>query len=127
MPKRLIAAAVALTTLLLGAHPASAAVAGTTAVPRAGFDIWFNVQGASPKVELGPGWHNASLWADCASDVVNTRLMHVTWGLDRPVGDLVVLSCQGEGKDLQYHLSGGEYYFGFLSGVDNTHISGDLG
>lgn len=46
---------------------------------------------------------------------------HVTWGVDRKVGNVVAIPS----ALARYQLSGGEYYFCFLSGVDNTRVAGN--
>ncbi|WAZ26731.1 hypothetical protein STRCI_008357 [Streptomyces cinnabarinus] len=112
----------ALTLTLASAPGASAAVPPSAAAPS--FSIWFNVHGTSPKADLAAGEHRIILDASCDGDFVGAQLYHVTWGVDRKVGNVLRIPCHGRAIP-QYQLSGGEYYFYFLSGVDNTHITGD--
>ncbi|KOV32496.1 hypothetical protein ADK60_13725 [Streptomyces sp. XY431] len=125
MRKR-FAAVLTLAVFLIGSPSASAAGPDAARANRAGYDFWFNQSGSSPKVELGQGRHSGLLTADCDSDIVAARLMHVTWGLDRPVGNVIELRCNATSTVVDYELSGGEYYFYFYSGVDNTHVYGSL-
>ncbi|MFD5697330.1 hypothetical protein [Streptomyces lasiicapitis] len=134
--RTLLAAATALLAVGLTSAPAAQAgearqqpAAPTTAPHRASapfhFDIWFNGYGYSPKANRPQsGSQNVSLVASCDSDIVAAQLYHVTWGRDRPVGNVVRIPCNG-GKTAVYDLSGGEYYFYFLSGVDNTRVIGE--
>ncbi|WP_030558802.1 hypothetical protein [Streptomyces aureocirculatus] len=128
-----LASATALLTLGLAAAPGQAGEARQhPAVPpphRAAvaapfhFNIWFNVYGYSPKADRPQGGHQVSLHGGCSGDFLAARLYHVTWGRDRPVGNVVKVPCNGE-TSAYYNLSGGEYYFYFLSGVDNTQVLG---
>ncbi|GAA3398007.1 hypothetical protein [Streptomyces roseoviridis] len=117
----LVAVTTALTLGLAGVPAASAEA--TPSAAAASFDVWFNGNGYSPKADLAAGAHSVSLRADCDSDVVAGQLYHVTWGRDRKVGNVVRIPCGGSAHPL-YQLSGGEYYFYFLSGVDNTRVVG---
>ncbi|WP_409240578.1 hypothetical protein [Streptomyces sp. PA5.6] len=124
----LVALTTALTLTFAGAPGASAAVAPSATAPRSvaapSFNIWFNHHGNSPKADLAAGAHRIILDANCDGDFVGAQLYHVTWGRDRKVGNVVRVPCHGRALP-QYQLSGGEYYFYFLSGVDNTNITGD--
>ncbi|MER5301175.1 hypothetical protein ABT039_17115 [Streptomyces lasiicapitis] len=135
--RTLLAAATALLAVGLTSAPAAQAgearqqpAAPTTAPHRAAaapfkFDTWFNGYGYSPKANRPQsGSQHVSLVASCDSDIVAAQLYHVTWGRDRPVGNVVRIPCNG-GKTAIYDLSGGEYYFYFLSGVDNTRVIGE--
>ncbi|KUF18959.1 MULTISPECIES: hypothetical protein [Streptomyces] len=132
IPRICFATATALLTLGLTAAPAHAAEArqqpaappqrAAVAAPPP-FNVWFNGYGSSPKADLVQGGHQVALHANCDSDIVAAQLYHVTWGRDRPVGNVVRIPCNG-GTSAYYNLSGGEYYFYFLSGVDNTQVVG---
>ncbi|GGO42068.1 MULTISPECIES: hypothetical protein [Streptomyces] len=129
--RTLLAAATALLAVGLTGAPAQAGEAGQqpTAPHRAAaashFDVLFNTYGYSPKTDRPQGnRQRVALSAYCNSDFVAGQLYHVTWGRDRPVGNVVKIHC-GTRRSAVYDLSGGEYYFYFLSGVDNTRVVGD--
>lgn len=106
------------------AAPTSASASHRAAAAPFTFDVWFNGYGTSPKTSRHQGdGQEVDLFADCDSDIVAGQLYHVTWGRDRPVGNVVKIPCNG-GKSAVYNLSGGEYYFYFLSGVNNTQVVG---
>ncbi|GHC80306.1 hypothetical protein [Streptomyces flavofungini] len=133
--RTLLAAATALLAVGLTGAPAQAGAARQhVAVPAAAphlaaasvdFEVRFNTYGHSPKTHRPQGdGQRVTLSAYCASDITAGQLYHVTWGRDRPVGNVVRIPCGGKAAPT-YHLSGGEYYFYFLSGVDNTRVVGD--
>ncbi|WP_314613863.1 hypothetical protein [Streptomyces stackebrandtii] len=130
--RRLLACGTALAALLLAPFsPASAAappaVDDAVASGRAGraaIDFWFNQYGYSPTMELPAGQHWYSLSADCdGGGSVGGQLYHSALGVDSKVGSAFVIRCGGS-TDVNYRLRGGLYYFYFLSGVDNTRITG---
>ncbi|MEV5971259.1 hypothetical protein [Streptomyces sp. NPDC051921] len=116
----LVAAATALAVGLVNAPAAPAAPPRPAA---AEFDFWFNQYGYTPKADLPAGEHRVIIGASCDGDSVGAQLYHVTWGVDRKVGDVFEIPCEGA-TSAGYQLSGGEYYLYLLSGVDNTHIIG---
>ncbi|ARX88529.1 MULTISPECIES: hypothetical protein [Streptomyces] len=133
--RTLLAAATALLAVGLTGAPVQAGEARQqTAAPAAAphlaaasvdFEVRFNTYGYSPKTHRPQGdGQQVALSAYCNSDFVAGQLYHVTWGRDRPVGNVVKIHC-GTRSSAVYHLSGGEYYFYFLSGVDNTRVVGD--
>ncbi|MFD0419790.1 hypothetical protein [Streptomyces sp. NPDC127108] len=133
--RTLLATATALLTVALTTAPTQAVearqqpTAPSPAQHRAAapfhFDIWFNGYGYSPKADRPQGnRQRVSFSASCDGDIVAGQLYHVTWGRDRPVGNVVRIPCNRTASAI-YELSGGEYYFFFLSGVNNTHVVGD--
>ncbi|WJV44600.1 hypothetical protein [Streptomyces flavofungini] len=132
--RTLLATAAALLAVGLTAAPAQAGAAQQhVAVPSAphlaaasvDFEVRFNTYGNSPKTHRPHrDGQQVTLSAYCAGDITAGQLYHVTWGRDRPVGNVVRIPCGGKATPT-YHLSGGEYYFYFLSGVDNTRVVGD--
>lgn len=58
--------------------------------------------------------------------MIAARLYHGTSGFEGPVGNAFTILCNGTVAEVNYNLSGGSYYFYFLSGVDNTHVTGNM-
>ncbi|MFH9075474.1 hypothetical protein [Streptomyces alboflavus] len=129
--RTLLAAATALLTLGLTGAPAQAGetpqrpAAPHREAASVDFEVRFDTYGHSPKTHRPHAdGQQVTLSAYCRSDITAAQLYHVTWGRDRPVGNVVRIPCGGKAT-ATYHLSGGEYYFYFLSGVDNTRVVGD--